>query len=59
VNPAGAASTTVVPMLKTALPTSAKNGVRKLFHENWQPFIEALMHRFVLVPEGRTDAEWR
>jgi len=45
-------------MLKTALPTSAKNGVRKLFHENRQPFIEALMHRFVLVPEGRTDAEW-
>jgi len=58
VNPAGAASVTVVPMLKAALPGSAKNGVRKLFQENRQPFIEALMHRFVLVPEGRTDAEW-
>jgi hypothetical protein len=45
-------------MLKTALPASAKNGVRKLFHENRQSFIEALMHRFVFVPEGRTDAEW-
>jgi putative ATP-dependent endonuclease of OLD family len=58
VNPAGTASTTVVPMLKAALPTSAKNGVRKLFQENRQSFIEALMHRFVMVPEGRTDAEW-
>jgi predicted ATPase len=59
VNPAaGAASTTVVPMLKAALPASAKNGVWKLFQENRQSFIEALMHRFVLVPEGRTDAEW-
>jgi len=43
-------------MLKTALPASAKNGVRKLFQENRQSFIESLMHRFVLVPEGRTDA---
>jgi 5S rRNA maturation endonuclease (ribonuclease M5) len=58
VNPAGAASTTIVPMLMAALPASAKNGVRKLFHESRQSFIEALMHRFVLVPEGRTDAEW-
>jgi putative ATP-dependent endonuclease of the OLD family len=58
VNPAGAAPTTVVPMLKAALPGSAKNGVRKLFHENRQSFVEALMHPFVLVREGRTDAEW-
>jgi hypothetical protein len=58
VNPAGTAATTVVPMLKAALPSSTKNGVRKLFQENRQSFIEALMHRFVLVPEGRTDVEW-
>lgn len=58
VNPAGAAPVTVVPMLKAALSSSAKNGVRKLFQENRQSFIEALMHRFVLVPEGRTDAQW-
>ncbi len=58
VNPAGTDSTTVVPMLKAALPSSAKNGVRKLFQENRQSFIEALMHRFVVVPEGRTDVEW-
>lgn len=58
VNPAGAALTTVVAILKAALPGSTTNGVRKLFHENRQSFIEALMHCFVLVPEGRTDAEW-
>jgi predicted ATPase len=52
VNPAGTALTTVVPMLKAALPGSAKNGVRKLFLENRQSFVEALMHRFVLVPFG-------
>jgi hypothetical protein len=34
-------------MLKVALPASAKNGVRKLFQENRQSFIEALMHRSV------------
>lgn len=48
----------VTPMLKVPLPASAKNGIRKLFQENLQAFVEALMHRFVLVPEGRTDAEW-
>jgi predicted ATPase len=58
VNPAGAASISVVPMLKAPLPSSAKNGIRKLFNENRQPFVEALMHHFVLVPEGRTDAGW-
>jgi putative ATP-dependent endonuclease of OLD family len=52
------ASLPVARMLKTPLPESAKNGVRKLFHENREAFIEAIMHRFVLVPEGRTDAEW-
>jgi putative ATP-dependent endonuclease of the OLD family len=48
----------VTPLLKAALPDSTKNGIRKLFQENRQSFIEAIMHRFVLVPEGRTDAEW-
>jgi putative ATP-dependent endonuclease of the OLD family len=58
VNPSATASTSVVPMLKAPLPSTTKNGVRKLFQENRQSFIEALMHRFVLVPEGRTDVEW-
>ena len=58
VNATGNPSTPVTPMLKAPLPAAAKNGVRKLFQENRQAFIEALMHRFVLVPEGRTDAGW-
>ncbi len=48
----------VSPMLDGPLPATAKNGERKLFQEHRQEFIEALMHRFVLVPEGRTDVEW-
>lgn len=58
VNATGNPSAPVAPILKTPLPGSAKNGVRKLFQENRQAFVEALMHRFVLVPEGRTDGEW-
>lgn len=48
----------VSPMLDGQLPPTAKNGERKLFQEHRQEFIEALMHRFVLVPEGRTDVGW-
>ena len=48
----------VTPMIDGAIPADAKNGVRKLFQESRQEFIEALMHRLVLVPEGRTDVEW-
>jgi hypothetical protein len=48
----------VAPMLDGPLPLETKNGIRKLFQESRQDFIEALMHRFVLVPEGRTDVEW-
>jgi hypothetical protein len=58
VNAANDVLSPVTPLLRKALPVSAKNGVRKLFQENRQSFIEAMMHRFVLVPEGRTDAEW-
>jgi putative ATP-dependent endonuclease of OLD family len=58
VNAGGGACGPVAPVLKEPLPDTAKNGIRKLFHENRQSFIEAIMHRFVVVPEGRTDAEW-
>jgi energy-coupling factor transporter ATP-binding protein EcfA2 len=58
VNATGNPSAPVAPILKTPLTSSAKNGVRKLFQENRQALVEALMHRFVLVPEGRTDGEW-
>jgi len=54
----GRPSSTVTAILKAPLTDSAKNGIRKLFYESRQPFIEAIMHRLVLVPEGRTDAEW-
>jgi putative ATP-dependent endonuclease of OLD family len=58
VNAAATVAPPMAPLLKAPLPSSAKNGIRKLFHENRQAFVEAMMHRFVLVPEGRTDAEW-
>jgi hypothetical protein len=58
VNANGASSSNITAVLTTSLPNSAKNGIRKLFYENRQSFIEAIMHRLVLVPEGRTDAEW-
>lgn len=58
VNSANTVQSPVAPLLKNTLPSSSRNGVRKLFQESRQPFIEALMHRFVLVPEGRMDAEW-
>jgi len=58
VNASSTASEPITPILVKALPESTKNGVRKLFHQNRQSFVEALLHRFVLVPEGRTDVEW-
>jgi putative ATP-dependent endonuclease of the OLD family len=58
VNSANTVQSPVAPLLKSPLPGSSKNGMRKLFQESRQAFIEALMHRFVLVPEGRMDAEW-
>lgn len=48
----------VTPLLQRPLEGSSRNGVRKLFQESRQALIEALMHRYVLVPEGRLDAEW-
>lgn len=54
----GDSSGTITAVLTKPLPSSAKNGVRKLFYENRQHFIEAIMHRLVLVPEGRTDSDW-
>jgi energy-coupling factor transporter ATP-binding protein EcfA2 len=58
VNCTGHGAVPVSAVLDGTVPATAKNGIRKLFQECRQDFIEALMHRFVLVPEGRTDVEW-
>jgi len=49
---------TAVPLLTSALADDTPNSVRKLFQVNRVETIAALMHEFVLVPEGRTDYEW-
>ena len=49
---------TSVPLLTSTLPAATPNSVRKLFQVNRCETIEAVMHDFVLIPEGRTDYEW-
>lgn len=49
---------TSVPLLTATLPAATPNSVRKLFQVNRVETIAAVMHEFVLVPEGRTDYEW-
>jgi hypothetical protein len=49
---------TSVPLLSAPLPPSATNSTRKLFYQNKTKLIDALMHPFVLVPEGSLDVEW-
>ena len=46
------------PLLASVLAADTPNSVRKLFQVNRVETIAALMHDFVLVPEGRTDFEW-
>ena len=58
VNFAEAGKKTVSPLLGGKVPPTAKNGIRKLFQDFREDFIEALMYRVVLVPEGRMDVEW-
>ena len=47
-----------VPLLRSALAADTPNSVRKLFQVNRVETIAAIMHDFVLIPEGRTDYEW-
>ena len=49
---------TSVALLTPTLTANTPNSVRKLFQVNRIETIAALMHEFVLVPEGRTDYEW-
>jgi putative ATP-dependent endonuclease of OLD family len=46
------------PLLSKPLDSTAKNGIRKLFRDNRQDLVSALMNEYVLIPEGRTDFEW-
>lgn len=49
---------TSVPLLQSTLPANTPNSVRKLFQVSRVETIAAVMHDFVLIPEGRTDYEW-
>ncbi len=53
-----AGSAIAVPFLERPLPQGASNNERKLFLQNRARVLEALMHPFVLVPEGRFETEW-
>lgn len=46
------------PFLARALTPTATNNERKLYLQNRARVVSALMHSFVLIPEGRFDAEW-
>lgn len=46
------------PLLAKPLGTDATNNDRKLYMLNRASVVSALMHPYVLVPEGRFDAEW-
>ena len=49
---------TACSLLDTPLQDDTPNGVRKLFLDNRQDLVAALMQEFVLIPEGRIDYEW-
>lgn len=44
-------------LLETKLTAVAPNALRKLFIDNRQYLVEALMHEKILIPEGRGDFE--
>lgn len=46
------------PFLAQPLTNAASNNERKLYMQNRARVVSALMHSFVLVPEGRFDTEW-
>lgn len=46
------------PMLASPLGESATSAQRKLFNDDRVRVLEALTHRSVLVPEGRSELEW-
>ena len=46
------------PFLAQPLTNAANNNERKLYLQNRARVVSALMHSFVLIPEGRFDTEW-
>ncbi|MGA3143465.1 MAG: AAA family ATPase [Verrucomicrobiota bacterium] len=46
------------PFLAQPLTNAASNNERKLYLQNRARVVSALMHSFVLIPEGRFDTEW-
>lgn len=46
------------PFLAQPLTPVASNNERKLYLQNRARVVSALMHSFVLIPEGRFDTEW-
>ncbi len=46
------------PFLEQQLTATATNNERKLYLQNRARVVSALMHSFVLIPEGRFDTEW-
>lgn len=46
------------PFLAQPLTPAASNNERKLYLQNRARVVSALMHSFVLIPEGRFDTEW-
>jgi energy-coupling factor transporter ATP-binding protein EcfA2 len=46
------------PFLAQPLTPAATNNERKLYLQNRARVVSALMHSFVLIPEGRFDTEW-
>jgi hypothetical protein len=46
------------PFLAQPLTPTASNNERKLYLQNRARVVSALMHSFVMIPEGRFDTEW-
>lgn len=51
-------SLSAAPVLEKPLDATASNDERKLHYQGRSRFLSALMHPFILVPEGRFDWEW-
>jgi energy-coupling factor transporter ATP-binding protein EcfA2 len=46
------------PVLAAPLDNTATNDERKLYYQGRSRLVSALMHPYILVPEGRFDWEW-